>query len=162
MNYVTNAISEQFTVAKFKLPMLCAALLLPVFDFFKEYIFNDWKFLVFLTVLIVADTVAGVVKAWKMGVVSSQGFTGVMLKVFVYGTFVIVLHVLGHFSDKPAVTVAFDWVGTLGYAAVLVRESISIIENLGAIKPGLIPAWILAKLKDFDDTGNVNNGSTDS
>jgi len=96
------------------------------------------------------------VKAWKRGTVSSQGFTGVMLKVFVYGAFVIVLHGLESFSEKAAVQMAFDWVGTLGYAAVLVREAISIIENLGAIKKGLIPEWILAKLKDFDEDGNIN------
>jgi len=156
MNDISQGIAEQFSVPKFKLPMIVAAMMLPFLEFFKEFIFNDWKFLAFMAVLIVLDTITGVVKAWKRGTVSSQGFTGVMLKVFVYGAFVIVLHVLESFSDKAAIQVAFDWVGTLGYAAVLVREAISIIENLGAIKKGLIPEWILAKLKDFDEDGNIN------
>jgi hypothetical protein len=41
----------------------------------------------------------------------------------------------------------------LCYAALLVRESISIIENIGAIKPDLLPKWILKRLKSFDDKG---------
>jgi len=156
MNELITNLQEQFTFAKFKLPMLAAAILAPCLEFFKEFIFNDWKFMAFMAVFIVLDTITGVVKAWKRGTVSSQGFTGVMIKVFVYGAFVIVLHGLESFSEKAAVQMAFDWVGTLGYAAVLVREAISIIENLGAIKKGLIPEWILAKLKDFDQDGNVN------
>jgi hypothetical protein len=54
----------------------------------------------------------------------------------------------------------------LCYAALVVREAISIIENLGVIKPGLIPLWILKRLKQYDNEGtfkgdNGNNGNTD-
>lgn len=156
MTDISQGIAEQFSVPKFKLPMIAAAIMLPFLEFFKEFIFNDWKFLVFLAVFIVVDTATGVAKAWKRGKVSSEGFTGVLIKVFVYSAFVIVLHGLESFSDKAAIQMTFDWVGSLGYAAVLVREAISIIENIGAIKTGVIPPWILKRLKDFDEDGKIN------
>lgn len=153
---VIDGIAEQINPYKFKLPILGAMIIAPLLDAFGVFVFNDWEFLAFLAVLVFLDTVTGVMKAWKRGVLSSSGFTGVMLKVFVYGVFVIVLHVLESFSQKESVKLVFDWIGTFGYAAVLVRESISIIENLGAIKSGIIPEWILTKLKDFDQDGNIN------
>lgn len=147
---------EQVEPAKFKLPILGALIIAPVIDVFGKYVFADWEFLIFLSLMVLLDTVTGFVKAWVRGKVSSQGFTGVILKGFVYGVFVVIIHILQTFSDKPLVIAAFDWIGTLGYAAVIVREAISIIENLGAIKPGLIPSWILKRLKDFDEDGKIN------
>jgi hypothetical protein len=35
----------------------------------------------------------------------------------------------------------------------MVRESISILENIGSIRPELIPQWVLKKLKQYDRTG---------
>ena len=153
---IYRGIAEQIEPLKFKLPILGAVILTPIIEFFGKYVFADWEFLILLSVLVCLDTITGFVKAWKRGVVSSSGFTGVIIKVFVYGVFVCVLHALQSFSDKELVIATFDWVGTLGYAAVVVRESISVIENLGAIKPDLIPSWVLKRLKDFDEDGKVN------
>ena len=145
--------AEQLTTDKWQLPMLAAVITMPITELFSRFIFSDWEFLTFLVILVALDTLTGVVKAWKFARISSAGFTGVILKTFVYAVFVIVLHVLESFSEKEFVKTAFDWIGTLGYSAVIVRESISIIENLGVIYPTAIPKWILAKLKSFDDTG---------
>ena len=150
-----HGLVSQIEPIKFKLPIIGALIFTPLIEVFGKYLFSDWEFLIFLTLLIVLDTITGFVKALKRGQVSSEGFTGIILKVFVYGVFVIILHILQSFSDKPLVISTFDWIGTGGYAAVMVRESISIIENLGAIKPNLIPTWILKKLKDFDETGKA-------
>jgi toxin secretion/phage lysis holin len=141
---------------KFKIPVIGAIIATPAIEFFGKYVFADWEFLIFLTIVVVLDTVTGVVKAWKKGNVSSEGFTGVILKVFVYSVFVILIHVMQSFSHKPLVIATFDWIGTFGYAAVIVREVISVIENLGAIQKGLIPEWILKRLKDFDKDGQVH------
>lgn len=151
-----NGLSEQFNYSKFKLPMIAAVISAPLLDLFNEFIFTDWRFLCFMAVLIFLDTVTGVAKAAKRGVVSSAGFTGVILKVFVYAVFLIVLNALESFSEKAAIQFAFEWVGSLGYAAVIVRESISILENLGALDDTLIPKWILKRLKDFDKDGKIN------
>lgn len=139
--------------AKFKLPLCVSAILVPAMQLFEKYIFNDWEFIGFLIVLIALDTITGVWKHYKLNTVSSQGFGRFMVKVIVYGIFLIVVHVLGNFSDKPLVEEIFSWVDTLCYGAIVVRESISIIENLGAIQPGLIPVWVLKKLKQFDNEG---------
>jgi toxin secretion/phage lysis holin len=152
---VYNGIVNQIEPIKFKAPLIAAVVFAPILELFGKYVFSDWEFLIFLTIVVILDTVTGVVKAWKNGNVSSEGFTGVILKVFVYSVFVILIHVMQSFSHKPLVIATFDWIGTFGYAAVIVREAISIIENLGAIQKGLIPEWILRRLKDFDDNGVV-------
>jgi len=33
------------------------------------------------------------------------------------------------------------------------KYHVSIVENIGAIKPDLLPKWILKRLKSFDDKG---------
>lgn len=152
-------VAEQMSCDKWTVPIIASIFTLPISEFFSRYIFDDWQFLIFLVLLISLDTLTGVIKAWKLKVVSSDGFVGVMLKTFVYAVFVIVLHIMESFSDKEAVQTAFNWVGTLGYSAVIVRESISIIENLGVIYPTAIPTWILARLKRFDSTGKLENNN---
>lgn len=47
----------------------------------------------------------------------------------------------------------FDWFRTFICTALLVREGISIVENLNKIKPGLIPKIITKYLKEFDEKG---------
>ena len=47
----------------------------------------------------------------------------------------------------------FGWFDDLAYSAIVVREAISIIENIGAINNNLLPPWILKRLRQFDSTG---------
>ena len=152
-------IADQMSYDKWTVPIIASIFTLPISEFFSRYIFDDWRFLVFLVILIALDTLTGVLKAWKRKAISSDGFIGVILKTFVYAVFVIVLHILESFSEEEAIKTAFSWVGTLGYSAVIVRESISIIENLGVIYPTAIPTWILAKLKGFDSTGKLGGNA---
>ena len=39
----------------------------------------------------------------------------------------------------------------------MVREAISIVENIGEIKPDLLPAWVLSRLKKFDESGQFKD-----
>lgn len=160
MTDIIRDISEQFGYDKMVVPILCAIGVSSFVEFadpyISEFVFSDLRFAVFLSILIALDTITGLWKAIKLKKVSSKGFGSVITKVLVYSIFAIVLHVLETFSDKDVVKVAFDWIGTTGYVAMIVRESISVIENLGAIQANLIPTWILRKLKDFDDDGKFD------
>lgn len=128
-----------------------------ILHLFEKYLFSDWQFLVFLMVLIGIDTATGFWKHWKLNSVSSKGFAAFFQKVIVYAVFLILTHGLKNFTVAGAVNGLFSWVDNLFYAAIMVREAISIIENLGVIRPGLLPNWILAKLKSFDETGKTQD-----
>jgi toxin secretion/phage lysis holin len=103
--------------------------------------------------MIAIDTMLGIWKAWKYSVLSSSRFGGMIIKSVLYAFFLIVVHNLTNFSTNELTKSLFLWVEELCYAALLVREAISIVENIGAIKPDLLPKWILKRLKSFDEKG---------
>lgn len=138
---------------KLKIPLVLAFTWSGIAGLFNTYIFNDWSFLVYLVIMIMIDTILGVWKAFKYGNLSSARFGGLVVKSVLYAMFLVVIHNLTNFSTNTVTTSIFQWVEELCYAALLVREAISIIENIGAIKPDLLPKWILKRLKSFDENG---------
>lgn len=123
----------------------------------EKYLFNDWQFLGALFVLIVLDTLLGIWKNLKTKSLSSRGFAGFFEKMALYASFLIVTHVLITFTVEGQSIVVFAWIDNVFYSAIMVREAISILENIGAIKPDLIPSWILAYLKKFDASGKLTD-----
>lgn len=107
-----------------------------------------------IALFLVIDTILGVWKHIKKGTVSSEGWGKFITKFIIYFLLIKVV-------DKIATIKLLGWSGDLFLSGILIHEAISIIENMGAIYPGVIPPWILKKLKDFDDDGEVNNSSTD-
>lgn len=136
-----------------KLTICASAAWATVAQLFNQYVFNDWEFLPFVIVLVILDTLTGVWKSLKHGSFSSYSFGGFMTKVILYAVYLFVLHGLTSFSSKDSVMSLFSWVEQLGYAAIVVREAVSIIENIGAIAPNLLPKWILKRLRQFDENG---------
>ncbi len=123
----------------------------------EKYFFNDWQFLSAFFVLIMLDTLLGIWKNLKTKTLSSRGFAGFFEKLGLYASFLIVTHILITFTIDGKEVVVFAWIDNVFYCAIMVRESISIIENIGAIKPDLIPSWILAYLKKFDASGKLSD-----
>lgn len=121
-----------------------------VLFFIEKYVFKDWDFAGYLLVLIVADTLLGVAKNIKNKTVSSSGFANFFIKLLVYSCVLISLHVLNNFTVNKVSHQLFDWSNTVVYTAIIIRELISIFENVAEIKPNLIPAWILKILKSHD------------
>jgi len=142
---------------KLKLPFLLAFTWSGIAGLFNTYIFNDWSFLVYLVIMIMIDTILGVWKAFKYGKLSSARFGGLVIKSVLYAIFLVVIHNLTNFSTNDVTKSIFMWVEELCYAALLVREAISIVENIGAIKPDLLPVWILKRLKSFDEKGQFTH-----
>lgn len=132
-------------------------LLAPIFHLFEKYCFSDWEFLRFVGVLIVMDTALGFWKAWKYGKVSSKGFSLLFHKALLYSLFLIMSHVCFHYTTHGEQNTFFAWFDDLAYASIVIRECISLMENMGAIYPAIIPKWVLKKFKDFDENGDFNS-----
>lgn len=104
--------------------------------------------------LVAIDTVLGFWKSWKNSGISSNGFGKLITKIIIYWLFIKMV-------DKVIVVEYLTWAGDLFLSGLIIREAISIVENMGVVYPGIIPPWMLKKLKDFDDDGEINNsGST--
>lgn len=125
----------------------------PIFKIVEKYFFADWEFLKFLFVLVIGDTVLGFYKHFKHKTLSSKAWGKIINKLISYGSLLIVSHVLGSFTIKGETIHSFGWLHTLVFASLMVKEGISIIENIGAINENLVPKWLLKKLKEFDKNG---------
>lgn len=130
-----------------------AGLLSLALHYLEKYIFNDWAFLGFLAILVMMDTLTSMVKNWKNKTVSSQGFSKVFLKVLLYGAFLILIHGMKSYEVNGERNALFTWIDDIGYAAIMAREALSIIENIAAVYPGLIPLWFTSRLKQFNEKG---------
>lgn len=130
-----------------------AALLSFGLHFLEKYVFNDWAFLGFLCMLIIIDTLTSMAKNWKHKTVSSHGFSKVFIKVLLYGAFLILVHGLKSYEVNGVKNALFNWIDDVGYAAIMAREALSIVENIASVYPGLIPTWFTSRLKQFNEKG---------
>lgn len=144
-----SALTKYVTLA------VMASSIAPFFEFVDKYIFADWEFVISLGILVITDTLTGVYKYWRLKQISSSGFGRFITKVISYAIFLIILHIAANFTDKPLLEEAFDYFQAVGYAALVVREILSIFENIAVIYPNVVPKWMLARLKDFDENGNL-------
>jgi toxin secretion/phage lysis holin len=124
--------------------------LAPIIHFIEKYVFSDWEYLKFLFVITSADTALGFVKAIKLHQLSSRGFSMIFTKFTMYACALIATHVLVHFSVANKTYVVFSWFDTVIFSAIVVREAISIFENIALIEPNLFPSSILKYLHQFD------------
>lgn len=121
------------------------------------YIFSDWQFVFFLIVMIIVDTILGTYKAWKNKNLESRAYARLFEKIVLYGAILITTNVLINFPIKGVATGLFDWVDDVLYCAIMVREAISIFENVGEIRPSLLSNRILSRLKKFDESGEFKD-----
>lgn len=142
---------NMYAVTTFALPL---SLFL---DLFERYVFKDWVFLIYLIVLVFIDSILGLAKAWRKNKVSSSGWKMIFTKLIMYFAVLILSHVIANFSVAGNSVVIFQWMQTFICCAIVVREAISILENVGEVYPNLLPKWILAKLRDFDETGKIKD-----
>ncbi len=125
--------------------------------FVGKYIFSDWQFAAFMVTLIAIDTFVSMVRHFQQRTVSSWGFAKLFLKVIVYACFLITIHVLTNFTVNGRREMFFTWIDDFAYSAILVREVISILENITLLYPGLIPGWIVKRLERFNQEDPLND-----
>jgi phage-related holin len=106
-----------------------------------------------LAYMVLMDTVLGLWMHFKNKKASSKGFAAFFTKLLMYWC---VLKVANWLSLIPLLGLSGDII----ISAMMVREAISIAENIEGIQAGIIPRWIVKRLEDFDDDGEVNKSNT--
>lgn len=140
--------------------LLASVFLSPITHFISTYIFDDPQFIISLAIIIGIDTVLALLYHIKAKTVSSDGFAKFFLKIIIYGCVLIVIHTATHMRGNDGDTISLlNWFDTFGYTAIYVREAISILEKAEKLRPGTMPVWLVKRLKDFDDDGNLNNSN---
>ena len=129
----------------------------PLMELIEKYLFKDWDFFKFFFPLIIMDTLLGVIKNWKYGTLSNDAWGKVLWKMLTYGFILILAHIITHFTVDGQVVIVFSYFDEAIYSALVIKESISILENLGAVNPNLIPKWLLQRLKQFDTSGKFSD-----
>lgn len=124
--------------------------LAPIVTWIEKYAFSDWEFLKFLFVIVCIDTFLGLFKAVRNKSISSKGFSMVLIKIIMYACALITTSALVKFTIEGAPQTAFGFVNKVIFSAIMLREAISIFENISEIQPNLLPGSILSYLKKFD------------
>lgn len=124
---------------------------------FDTYIFSDWQFVTFLMVLIIVDTLLGTYNAYKKKKLESRAYARLFEKILLYAGLLILTHVLMRFPVAGAATGLFNWLDDTLYCAIMVREALSIFENIAEIKPNFLPIWLVSRFKKFDETGQFKD-----
>ncbi|MFW5659246.1 MAG: phage holin family protein [Bacteroidota bacterium] len=132
-------------------------MLAPVVQFVERFLWSDWEFAAFLGILIILDTLTGLIAAWQTRSVSSRKLERVLIKVTAYAVLLITMHVLSHhtIAGKPNTILAaiVPYFDALIYAAILFREALSINENLAALGHPILPPFIIRRLERFQENG---------
>lgn len=136
---------------------LVISFLKTLLDVVEVHLFSDWDFLISMLIMVHLDTLLGIWKSAKFKQVSSRGFAGYFEKLIMYFVFLIATHQLFSFPIEGKPNVLFGWIKNLSYTLIMVREAISLVENIGVIRPGLINPNILSYLKKFDASGKFSD-----
>ena len=122
-----------------------------------QYIFQDWEFAKWIGVAIAVDTIVSLVKHWLHKDISSEDFWHKFAtKIFIYIMLLIASNFLTNYTVNGHVVGPTQWVGEYLCVYMLIREGISILENVNAITP-VVPLWLLKRLKDFNEKGEYVN-----
>ncbi len=126
-----------------KMITLLAVPVTPFTELFERYVFGDWEFVKFLVVLVCVDTGLGFIKHWITHDVSSKAYGMIARKLIVYSCVMILSHVMGNFSIAGEVVDSFVWFRYFACTALMVREALSIVENVEEISPGFFQRLLL-------------------
>ena len=122
----------------------------PFIELFEKYVFGDWEFVKYLVVLVVIDTILGFSKHYIKHDISSKAYGMIAKKIVSYSIVMIVAHVVATFRVGGEQIESLVWFRYFACSALMVREAISIIENLEVISPGFIPKSIVRRLSELD------------
>jgi len=118
-----------------------------------KYIYQDWEFAKWIAVAIALDTLLGMVKAFIHKDLSSEEFwRRFWKKIVCYLALLILSNILTNYTVGGEVVGATQWIGTYLCSYMLIREAISVLENVNAIVP-IAPRWLLERMKDFNEKG---------
>lgn len=155
MRYILSKIRE-YTFS-FMYPVVLSIPISGITILFEKYIFSDWEFLKFLVIFMTIDTLISWWYHINKRSFSSKGFSRVFTKIIVYFVLLIIAHGFATHTVGGEIVEPLKWFRTFICTALLVREGISILENLNKIMPGIIPDKITKYLRDFDENGEFKS-----
>ena len=118
-----------------------------------KYVYQDWEFAKWIAVAVAIDTMAGIVKHWCRKDISSEEFwTKFSKKIFVYIILLILSNILSNYEVRGHIVGPTQWISEYLCVFMIIREAISILENVNAIMP-IVPKWLLRRLRDFNEKG---------
>lgn len=106
----------------------------------QKYLFGDMEYLVWLCIVLTLDLVTGITRVALtegIGAVTSKGIRMTLKKFIQYGSFLIVTHVLVHFTVGGRVVIgdAAAFLEGWAYTLLILVEIKSVYENIVAIEP---------------------------
>lgn len=136
---------------------LLAALPLTIGVEVMKYVYQDWEFAKWIGMAVTIDTIVSLVKHWLQKDVSSEEFWHKFAKkIFIYIMLMIASNFLTNYTVNGHLIGPTQWIGEYLCVYMLIREGISIAENANAILP-IFPAWLLKRMKDFNEKGEYIN-----
>lgn len=118
-----------------------------------KYVFQDWEFAKWIAVAVLLDTMLGLVKAFIHKDISSDEFWNKFWKkMLAYISLMILSNILTNYTVGGDVVGTTVWMGTYICVYMMVREGISVLENINSIIP-IVPTWLLKRMKDFNEKG---------
>ena len=126
---------------------------MPIVALIQTYIFADWEFMKFLMVLVAIDTLLSLYRHFIAKTVNSKQFATIIPKLIGYFLLLILSHVIVNFTVKGEQNSLFAWFQTFCYSAIIVRESLSILEHFSLLFPSIVPKSILNRLRTIDKAG---------
>ena len=149
MNEIIRAhvrLLESVSDIKVWLWTVAATSLLPTFE---RYVFSDWDFLAYLLVMMLCDLASGLGVALKDRVaVTSIGLRRTVLKCIQYGLFLIVMHVLAHFTIKGEEQIAYHYITQGAFILLMGIEGKSVLENLKKMDDRLDIGVLVDRIKE--------------
>lgn len=139
----------------FHIPILLAIPFSPIVVVFEKYVFGDWEFVKYLVTAMIIDTLLGFIHHLLQKDFSIEGFEKIFVKVICYGSALAVAHILSSFTVLGDPIEGFIWFRTTIYTALLIRECLSILNNVDKLKPDIVPSRIKRYLKYYDETGEI-------
>ena len=139
-----------------KKTLYCIELSFPIaaiFKFIQLYIYNDWSFLISLGILIILDTVLGVVNAIKEHNFSAEGFGKFSVKILVYSCLLIATHVITEYTIDGEHQTTLSFIHSVVMGFMIAREAFGTFQNATYIYPGIVPSYILKFLSSFSESG---------
>lgn len=135
---------------KIALALMLAIPVATVFEIIKLYVYDDFKFLTSLGMLVVIDSALGMWNAWSKHSFSSRGFSQIISKTALYVAALLTVSIIAKSAANEELKPIIQWMSGVLNISLLTREGISIFENIALINPDLIPKSILKRLQAFD------------
>lgn len=126
--------------------------------FVERYVFNDWDFLVSLSILILLDTILGVKVASKNNLFQAKlGIKGFATKLVILACTVIAIGVIDNSKIGGESSWFSGYVDAGAFAIMLGFEAISVLRNAYILKPSPVIEWLLKKLDMLTYIDNNKN-----